>query len=173
MVADCWSIVATENLESKNNGSRQRRKEHLKEEIIRQNTESKKGREQLQRSVDVNLLKIQCWNVLELFTVDLWFVSLQQKSWKRNAWIRSKITSRNRRQTMPNWSNKIGSRSAPGCHGSLGVLLFLAPFDRKWRSKGPIWISGKSQMVQNHTFGLRSALGASKNDLWKSVWKKH
>ena len=27
MVADCWSIVATENLESKNNGSRQRRKQ--------------------------------------------------------------------------------------------------------------------------------------------------
>ena len=35
MVADCWSIVATENLESKNNGSRQRRKENLKEEIIK------------------------------------------------------------------------------------------------------------------------------------------
>ena len=57
MVAGCWSIVATENPESKNNGSRQRRKEHLKEEIIRQNTESKKEREQLQRSADVNLLK--------------------------------------------------------------------------------------------------------------------
>ena len=35
MVADCGSIVATENLESKNNGSRQRRKENLKEEIIK------------------------------------------------------------------------------------------------------------------------------------------
>ena len=29
----------------------------MKEEIIRQNTESKKEREQLQRSADVNLLK--------------------------------------------------------------------------------------------------------------------
>ena len=67
MVADCWSIVATENLESKSNGSRQRRKQPWKEKTIRPNTESKKEREQLQRSADVNLLKIQCWTVFRTF----------------------------------------------------------------------------------------------------------
>ena len=51
MVADCGSIVATENLESKNNGSRQRRKENLKEEII-------KNRSNIVQNPSKSLLKL-------------------------------------------------------------------------------------------------------------------
>ena len=133
MVADCGSIVATENPESKSSRSRQRRKQPLKEKKIRPNTESKKEREQLQRSADVNLLKIQCWTVLEHFTVDLcfvtrwlarsvvvvltwWFVGVWSESYLENvqkkldAWIPSNIAStidEKSQKILPKWSQTL------------------------------------------------------------------
>ncbi len=51
---------------------------------------------------------------------------------------------------------------------------FLEPFWLKAALEGAILgPSGDPQSVKNQTFGLRLVLGASKNDLWKIVWKKH
>ena len=58
--SDGGGLLGHSSHRERNNGSRQRRKHYLKEKKIRANTESKKEREQLQRSADVNLLKIQC-----------------------------------------------------------------------------------------------------------------
>ena len=55
--SDGGGLLGHSSHRERNNGSRQRRKHYLKEKKIRPNTESKKEREQLQRSADVNLLK--------------------------------------------------------------------------------------------------------------------
>ena len=65
---------------------------------------------------------------------------------------------------------QVGSRTL----GAICRVTLLAPFWSKMVFQGAILgPSWGPKSVKNRTFGFRLALGASKNDLWKGVWKKH
>ena len=59
---------------------------------------------------------------------------------------------------------------------SARVGRFAAQHPTEKRSSGGGWVQGavnNQKTIQNRTFGKRSALGPSKSDIWKGVWKKN
>ena len=76
-------------------------------------------------------------------------------------------------KSLQHFRRQIAPRSAPRRSPSYGVLDFYRIFCRKWHAKDDFVTPLDPKWLQTRTFEPRSALGPSKNDLWKGVRKKH